>query len=82
MREASISDTTKCYFVDDSYINCDAAVKFGWVNTVQKLEPGDPEPAMPVAKYHIKGLEELKVLFPELFKRHDALKPDLDGTIE
>lgn len=68
MQEASITDLSKCYFVDDSTINCEAAVRFGWKKTVQKLEPGDSEPAVPVALHYIRNLEELRECFPELFE--------------
>jgi len=68
MREALITDRSKCYFVDDSTINCQAAVRFGWENTVQKLEPSDPEPSVSVAKHNIRSLEELRALYPEFFK--------------
>lgn len=72
MQEASITDLSKCYFVDDSTINCEAAIQFGWKKTVQKLEPGDPEPTVPVALHHIGNLEELRGCFPELFKEEKA----------
>jgi len=69
MKDASITDRSKCYFVDDSTINCQAAISFGWENTVQKLEPGDPEPSVPAAKHNIQNLEELRALYPEFFKQ-------------
>ncbi|PUU80075.1 Haloacid dehalogenase-like hydrolase-domain-containing protein [Tuber borchii] len=69
MKDASITDRSKCYFVDDSTINCQAAISFGWENTVQKLEPGDPEPSVPAAKHNIHNLEELRALYPEFFKQ-------------
>lgn len=72
MQEASITDPSRCYFVDDSTINCEAAIRFGWEKTVQKLEPGDPEPTVPVALHHIRSLEELRECFPELFKENKA----------
>lgn len=72
MKEASITDRSKCYFVDDSAINCEAAIRFGWGKTIQKLEPGDPEPDTPVALHHIRNLEELRELFPEIFKPDPA----------
>jgi len=81
MREAGVTDKEKCYFVDDSGINCRAAVEFGWSKTVQKLEPGDPEPPEANARFHIRSLEELSILFPELFKRMDKLKPETDGLL-
>ncbi|CUS10299.1 unnamed protein product [Tuber aestivum] len=54
---------------DDTTINCRAAISYGWENTVQKLEPGDPEPPVPAAKHNIWNLEELRTLYPEFFKQ-------------
>jgi len=69
MKEASITDRSNCYFVDDTTVNCRAAISYGWGNTVQKLEPGDPEPPVPAAKHNIRNLEELRTLYPEFFKQ-------------
>ncbi|KAL7273049.1 putative suppressor of disruption of TFIIS [Rhizina undulata] len=67
MREAKVTDRSQCYFIDDSYINCKSAVEFGWKKTVHKLEPDDPEPEVPACDYHVKDLNELRTLFPEVF---------------
>ena len=67
MQDAGIVDKKKCYFIDDSYINCEAAVKFGWTKVVHKLEPEDPNPEVPATEYHVRSLDELRVLFPEIF---------------
>lgn len=67
MRDAGIADKNKCYFIDDSYLNCEAAVKFGWKKVVHKLEPEDPNPETPATEYHVRSLDELRGLFPEIF---------------
>jgi pyrimidine and pyridine-specific 5'-nucleotidase len=71
MYDAGVTDPKQCYFVDDSAINCEAAVKFGWENVVHKLEPEDPKPEPPVCKHHVRNLQELRKLFPDIFLRTD-----------
>lgn len=68
MSDAGITDKRKCYFIDDSPANCEGAIEFGWKNVVQKLEPEDPNPVNPVTEYIIRDMEELRTLFPEIFK--------------
>ncbi|RPA82037.1 pyrimidine 5-nucleotidase [Ascobolus immersus RN42] len=68
MEEAGIKDVSKCYFVDDSYINCSGAVQSGWTHTAHLLEPEDPLPKVPAAPHVIRSLYELKDVFPELWK--------------
>ncbi|KAH3947170.1 hypothetical protein HBI56_138820 [Parastagonospora nodorum] len=67
MREAGIKSNDKCYFVDDSYINCEAADKRGW-KTAHLLAPSDPEPPQQASKYQIRSLQQLRKIFPEVFK--------------
>jgi pyrimidine and pyridine-specific 5'-nucleotidase len=69
MRQSGAKDPAQCYFIDDSAINCKAAVEFGWKNVVHKLEPEDPDPEFPHGKWHIRDLEELRRIFPEIFKK-------------
>ena len=52
---------------DDSHLNCRYAQQRGWT-TVHLLEPEDPEPDVKAAKYQIRDLEKLRVVFPEIFK--------------
>ncbi|EWC43480.1 hypothetical protein DRE_07559 [Drechslerella stenobrocha 248] len=66
MREAAVTDRSRCYFVDDSWKNCKGATEFGW-KTVHFLEEGLNEPERRAAEYQIRRLEELRGLFPELF---------------
>ncbi|KAH9870956.1 hypothetical protein J1614_006530 [Plenodomus biglobosus] len=67
MQEAGIKSNEKCYFVDDSYINCEAAEKRGW-NVAHLLGEKDPIPPQPASKYQIRSLQELRKIFPECFK--------------
>ncbi|KAF8461671.1 Haloacid dehalogenase-like hydrolase-domain-containing protein [Kalaharituber pfeilii] len=67
MREAGVEgQPDRCYFIDDSALNCTAAEQFGW-KTVHLLDPEDPEPQKRACKYQVRDLGELKVCFPELF---------------
>jgi pyrimidine and pyridine-specific 5'-nucleotidase len=65
-REAGVTDHTRTYFVDDSWLNCKAASDRGWTNTVHLVEPQVPEPESKACKYQIESLKELLHLFPEL----------------
>lgn len=67
MRQAQAPDLAKCYFVDDSALNIAGAKSFGW-NTAHIVEPGATGPPEPVGDHQIQSLEELRSLFPELFK--------------
>ncbi|EAW14195.1 putative pyrimidine 5'-nucleotidase [Aspergillus clavatus NRRL 1] len=65
--EAQALSTEECYFVDDSYLNCKHAAERGWT-TVHLVEPMLPVPPVPASQYMIRSLEELRKLFPQLFK--------------
>jgi len=67
MEEAGIKSNEKCYFVDDSYINCKAAHERGW-KVAHLLDVKDPAPSTPASKYQIRSLLELRNIFPECFK--------------
>ncbi|SLM39193.1 pyrimidine 5-nucleotidase [Lasallia pustulata] len=73
--EAGVASAEDCYFVDDSHLNCRHAQARGWT-TVHLLEPGDPEPATRAARYQIRGLEELRHIFPQFF-----IKTSTDGPV-
>lgn len=53
--------------VDDSALNCRKAEELGWTTT-HLVEEGDPLPAQKACKYQVRHLEELRKLFPNLFK--------------
>ncbi|KAF1836445.1 pyrimidine 5-nucleotidase [Decorospora gaudefroyi] len=67
MAEAGIKSNEKCYFVDDSYINCKAADERGW-KVAHLLDENDAPPAQPASKYQIRSLQELRNIFSEVFK--------------
>ncbi|KAF9693231.1 hypothetical protein EKO04_008644 [Ascochyta lentis] len=67
MAQAGVTDNQKCYFVDDSYINCKAANERGW-NVAHYLDPGMESPPQQAAKHQIRHLQELRKTFPEVFK--------------
>ncbi|KAL8786977.1 MAG: hypothetical protein Q9195_007989 [Heterodermia aff. obscurata] len=60
---------------DDSHLNCRYAQQRGWT-TVHLLEPEDPEPEVKAAKHQIRDLEELRDLFPEIFKESKSDQPN------
>ncbi|PPJ49828.1 hypothetical protein CBER1_03337 [Cercospora berteroae] len=68
MREAGVKDPTKCYYVDDSAINCVGGKKYG-LKTVHLVEEGTKSPPEPACDHQIKDLEELRGLFPEVFNQ-------------
>ncbi|KAM3423765.1 hypothetical protein BST61_g1169 [Cercospora zeina] len=68
MREAGVKDPTKCYYVDDSAINCVGGKKYG-LKTVHLVEEGTKSPPEPTCDHQIQDLEELRALFPEVFKQ-------------
>ncbi|KAF4967709.1 hypothetical protein FSARC_4770 [Fusarium sarcochroum] len=67
MKEAGVSDTSNCYFVDDSHKNCVGAQKAGWT-AVHFVEEGFPPPETPASQYQIRSLEELRSIYSEFFK--------------
>jgi len=53
--------------LDDSGLNAAAAKKYGW-NTAHLVEPTAKSPPEPVGHHQISNLEELRQVFPEVFK--------------
>ena len=81
MKKASISDPSKCYFVDDSKINVDGARALGWARCVHFSEHGQEAVEGGVLKKinneeaeldggieTISDLEELRRVWPEIFQ--------------
>ncbi|EME86100.1 uncharacterized protein MYCFIDRAFT_64757 [Pseudocercospora fijiensis CIRAD86] len=68
MREAGISDVGRCYYVDDSALNCIGGKAYGWKNTVHLVEPESKAPPEPACDHQISNLEELRTIFPQAFK--------------
>ena len=66
-KDAEISSSTQCFFVDDSALNCRAAQALGWT-TAHLVEMTEDPPTEPASKYQIRSLYELRDIFPEFFK--------------
>ncbi|KAA8644145.1 hypothetical protein EYZ11_001719 [Aspergillus tanneri] len=73
-KEAKAPSKDKCYFVDDSHLNCKHAADRGWI-TAHLVEPDIALPSTPASQYLIRNLEELRTCFPHLFK-HDTTTDD------
>lgn len=65
--ESGARSAQDCYFVDDSLPNCSKAHELGWT-AVHLLEPSDPAPPTNPSHYQIRGLQELRQLFPQFFR--------------
>ncbi|OAL47469.1 pyrimidine 5-nucleotidase [Pyrenochaeta sp. DS3sAY3a] len=68
MSEAGVKSNQNCYFVDDSYINCKAAHERGW-RVAHLLDENDPPPPQQASKHQIRSLQELRSIYPEVFRR-------------
>jgi pyrimidine and pyridine-specific 5'-nucleotidase len=84
MKQANVSDPSKCYFVDDNRINVDAARALGWAHCVHFCEKGleameggkikeidDAREAGAVDNgvVDVTTLEELRQVWPEIFQQ-------------
>lgn len=83
MKQAGIDRYEDCYFVgkcrpvgvsintlimlDDSALNCKKAQEIGW-NVAHLVEEDNVAPVPQAAKHQIKTLQQLKTVFPHLFK--------------
>ncbi|KAL2754593.1 hypothetical protein ACRALDRAFT_2028967 [Sodiomyces alcalophilus JCM 7366] len=67
MQEAGAKRPEDCFFVDDSYLNCQKAEEYGWT-VAHLVEEGFPQPPTPACKYQISHLRELRDIFPQFFK--------------
>ncbi|KAF2225053.1 HAD-like domain-containing protein [Elsinoe ampelina] len=67
MKEAGAEDVSRCYFVDDSGLNVKGGKAFGWT-AVHLVEHDADPPPQPTGHYQIRELEELRSIFPQLFK--------------
>jgi len=83
MKQANVTDPSKCYFVDDNRENVEAARRLGWSHCVHFCEKGletmeggwikdidnAREPgAMDNDGVDVTTLEELRLVWPEIFK--------------
>ncbi|KIV98118.1 pyrimidine 5'-nucleotidase [Exophiala mesophila] len=79
-REAGATghDPSNIYYVDDSFLNCEAAFARGWVNTVHLVEPQVPSPPDQASRYQISHLGQLLELFPEITTKRSGLENGLE----
>jgi pyrimidine and pyridine-specific 5'-nucleotidase len=52
---------------DDSALNAAAAMKYGW-KCAHLVEPDAKSPPEPVFQHQISNLQDLRKVFPEVFK--------------
>ncbi|GAB1318824.1 Putative suppressor of disruption of TFIIS [Madurella fahalii] len=67
MRDAGVEKSEYCFFVDDSYMNCQKAQELGWT-VAHLVEEGVRSPRTPACQYQIRTLEDLRTTFPQFFK--------------
>ncbi|KAK0490896.1 pyrimidine 5-nucleotidase [Armillaria novae-zelandiae] len=81
LRQANVSDPSKCYFVDDNRRNVDAALALGWKNSVHFCEHGlnhvEGGKVQEITNSRngdadngvvaISDLKELRAVWPEIF---------------
>ncbi|KAF5659147.1 hypothetical protein FCIRC_12604 [Fusarium circinatum] len=72
MREAGVSDVSRCYFIDDSHKNCVGAKDAGWT-AIHFVEEGLPVPESSASQHQIRHLEELRSLYPDFFREFRAI---------
>ena len=80
MTEAGATSVAECYFVDDSFANAKGAHAMGW-NSVHYVERDEDEPTQPASKYQIRRLEDLRKLFPQLFKNWSGVNSSRNGAL-
>ena len=86
MKQAGISDPSKCLFVDDSRTNVEAAQKLGWGRCVYFCEYGmqvveggkvkelrGDEKELPNGIKIVSRLEQLRDIWPDVFNNEQTL---------
>jgi len=81
LKRAKVKDPSKCFFVDDSKINIESAMRLGWGHCVHFCETGletteggvkhqiSDVNADKGGRVSIKTLEELRTVWPDIFKK-------------
>lgn len=86
MKQAGVTDSSKCYFVDDNRGNIDGAIAQGWCKCVHFCEKGlesmeggimkqigdeplDPAKADGRNIVEVSKLDQLRNVWPEIFKK-------------
>jgi pyrimidine and pyridine-specific 5'-nucleotidase len=75
MKQAGLSDPSKCYFVDDNRGHVDAARALGWAKCVhfcerENLEGEKIHTERENGVVEIATLEQLRSVWPEIFVKH------------
>ncbi|KAK0784001.1 putative suppressor of disruption of TFIIS [Friedmanniomyces endolithicus] len=71
MQDSGTTDISQCYFVDDNALNARAGTEYGW-ESAHLVEPSVKAPEQSVSDFQIRSLEELRQVFPELFRHGSA----------
>ncbi|KAH7375615.1 Haloacid dehalogenase-like hydrolase-domain-containing protein [Plectosphaerella cucumerina] len=66
-KEAGVERAEDCFFVDDSYLNCQKAKEYGWT-VAHLVEDGLPLPRTQASQFQIRHLRELRDVYPQFFK--------------
>lgn len=64
LKEANVSENCKCYFVDDSAVNVEAATKLGWVS----VHVADDPKISNAGDFQIESVTQLPQVLPELWQ--------------
>ena len=65
MRDANVTVHNKCYFVDDSAANVEAATKLGWIS----VHVADDPKQSTAGDFQIHAVTELPLVLPDLWQR-------------
>lgn len=65
MRDANVTVHNKCYFVDDSAANVEAATKLGWTS----VHVADDPKQSTAGDFQIHAVTELPLVLPDLWHR-------------
>lgn len=69
LKESGTTDGSKALYVDDSFINIEAANQVGWHTTIHYVDPEDPLPRKPAGTHVIREITNIPDVLPEIFKK-------------
>lgn len=70
MKEAGVpkSHKSRCLYIDDSYINVEASMKYGWTSaSVQYVDCDETLPKKPAGTHVVRSILDLPAIMPEIF---------------
>lgn len=70
MKEAGVPAHRKdrCLYIDDSYLNVEAAMEYGWTSgSIQYVDSDETLPPKPAGTHVLRSVLDLPDIFPELF---------------